>query len=650
MSQPPIASSPPQQPARPQRLDWIGPPSPCAPEDLLGPAFALRLQCFPDWSRYLDHLASRPFATALILAAPPPPEAHAFLDWFAQRGVLLGTTSPVLRAEPPEAAWLRLVRLLVTDAEPVGALALPRGSYLACIGGGVAPRLPEQCHAEAYADLSPVLRQHRLRVSAQQTIDHLSAPPVMSDSSRHPLAQQGAVSAPPLPAATPSVSIAIPRPSPRRRVGRLLRSLAARPGIGPILRWGWAFLRSGDTRQLVAVLERQQNHHQHEYQALLERLQQQTAQLQRLQTDQQQHQQALSERQQQQAEQLQQQQAAQQQQVMQLEQLQAEQQQHQHSLSEQLRQQGEQLHQHSEQLHQQGEQQRQQGEQLHQQGEQLRQQAAYLQDQRADLQAYHQHANEQIAPLRDALSQLHLPSGQLPALHVQPMADLLRNAREGIARENNPALFAEIDEANLRQLYLGELAGPERHANLRAQYQAYRPHLLPAQGPVLDVGCGMGDWLSYLAEQGERALGIDNNPYEVERCRQRGLLAECADGLDWLATQSNTYALITLMQVIEHIPRAQLDPLLAALAKALRPGGRLLLETLNPAHPLALSLFYNDPTHQRPLPVEYLSFLAQMAGLVPEQVLYTYPVEVVASAQSLQSPHYINYGLLLRKP
>jgi hypothetical protein len=42
--------------------------------------------------------------------------------------------------------------------------------------------------------------------------------------------------------------------------------------------------------------------------------------------------------------------------------------------------------------------------------------------------------------------------------------------------------------------------------------------------------------------------------------------------------------------------------------------------------------------------------LAQIAGLVPEQVLYTYPIEVMASAQSLRSPHYINYGLLLRKP
>lgn len=564
-----------------QRLDWIGPPTPISADALLDQADSLRAHCFDDWDGYLAGLASRPLPTALVLATPPPAEAAVFLDWFAQRGVLLATTSPVVRASASDAAWLAHLNLLITDLEPLAPIAPLHGSSLTCLGGGLPPPRTDRCHIEVGTAFLPVLRQHQRRLDAQQAIDHLTPAP--------------APAAPP--AAHPTVSIASPRLGSRQRLGRLLRTLAAQPGVGPLLRWGWALLRSGDTRQLVAGLERQQTHHQHEYQALLERVHQQGAQLRQLQTEQQQQHQTLSEHTRQHAEQLQQ-----------------------------------------------------QTEQLQQHAEQLQQQFAYLQQQRTDLQAYQQEASEQLAPLRAGLGQLHLPSGELPTLHAEPMPDLLRRARESVARENNPSLFADLDETDLRQLYLGELAGSERHAILRAQYQAYQPHLLPAHGPVLDVGCGMGDWLAYLKEQGESALGIDTNPYEIERCRQRGLAAECADGLDWLDTQRNTYALITLMQVIEHIPRAQLDPLLLALAKALRPGGRLLLETLNPAHPFALSLFYNDPTHQRPLPVEYLGFLAQIAGLVPEQVLYTYPIEVMASAPSLRSPHYINYGLLLRKP
>ena len=573
--------------ATPQRLDWIGPPTPLAPEDLIGQARAPRLQCFQDWAAYLDSLASRPLATALILAAPPPAEAYAFLDWFVHRGVLLGTTSPVLRAETPEAAWLTQIRLLITDAEPPGALSLPGGAHLACIGGGVLPRLAEQCHIDVRAELLPVLQQHARRISAQHTIDRLSR---LATPTAAPDASSAAASPT---SAAPSAAVITPASLPqsqRRRLRERLRALATNPLLGPLLRWGWALFKSADTRQLVAGLERQQTHHQHEYQALLERVHRQ-------------------------ADQLQQQQAQQQAQQQQLQQT--------------LQQQAEQLQQHA---------------------EYLQQQLELLKQQGADHQAYQQATAEQLTPLREGLGRLHLPEGRLPALLAEPLPDFLRRARESLARENNPALFADLGNPDLCQLHLGELAGADRHAILHQQYAAYRPHLLPAQGPVLDLGCGMGDWLAYLREHNEQATGIDTNAYEIERCRQRGLDAECADGLGWLEAHPETYALITLMQVIEHIPRDRLGTLLAALAGALRPGGRLLLETLNPAHPLALSMFYNDPTHQRPLPVEYLAFLAQIAGLAPEQVLYTYPVEVVATSHALQTPHYVNYGLLLRKP
>jgi O-antigen chain-terminating methyltransferase len=199
-------------------------------------------------------------------------------------------------------------------------------------------------------------------------------------------------------------------------------------------------------------------------------------------------------------------------------------------------------------------------------------------------------------------------------------------------------------------MWLGELAGPEKRTILARQYDAYWPWIEPVDGPVLDVGCGAGQWLDFLAGHGKAATGIDSNPFEVDRCRRNGRDAHVADAFDWLAGHPGGYGAITLFQVIEHIPRGRLREFVGLLAAALREGGRLLLETVNPAHPLALSVFYNDPTHQRPLPVEYLGFVCQAAGLRPEATLYNYPVSVAVTGADMQAMHYLNYTLVLRRP
>ena len=49
--------------------------------------------------------------------------------------------------------------------------------------------------------------------------------------------------------------------------------------------------------------------------------------------------------------------------------------------------------------------------------------------------------------------------------------------------------------------------------------------LLPAPGsPVLDFGCGGGEFIAYLKAQGfTSTAGIDRSVEQVDRCRERGL-------------------------------------------------------------------------------------------------------------------------------
>lgn len=99
---------------------------------------------------------------------------------------------------------------------------------------------------------------------------------------------------------------------------------------------------------------------------------------------------------------------------------------------------------------------------------------------------------------------------------------------------------------------------------------------------ALDVGCGTGEFLAFLAAQGvERRSGIELDPLRAERARLRDPAARVhtGDAQASLAQVEGAFDLITLWDVFEHVP----DPssLLAALALRLAPGGALYVQTIH---------------------------------------------------------------------
>jgi len=139
--------------------------------------------------------------------------------------------------------------------------------------------------------------------------------------------------------------------------------------------------------------------------------------------------------------------------------------------------------------------------------------------------------------------------------------------------------------------------------------------------PVLDVGCGRGEFLGLLRDGGIDAKGIDADADMVAYARGEGLAVEQADALAYLETQSNLGG-IFMAQVVEHLPPAQLFRLLELAARALRPGGLLVAETINPLSPLALRSYFADLTHAQPLVPETLALLAKQAGFRSTDVRY----------------------------
>jgi SAM-dependent methyltransferase len=152
-----------------------------------------------------------------------------------------------------------------------------------------------------------------------------------------------------------------------------------------------------------------------------------------------------------------------------------------------------------------------------------------------------------------------------------------------------------------------------------------RPYLavLAGQGPVLDLGCGRGELLGLLREAGVDARGVDADADMVAFARGEGLAVEQADALASLgAAADGSLGAVTALQLVEHLPPPALVSLLELAFRALRPGGLLLLETINPASPQALRNYFADLTHAQPLVPETLELLVRGAGFAGVEVRY----------------------------
>ena len=133
--------------------------------------------------------------------------------------------------------------------------------------------------------------------------------------------------------------------------------------------------------------------------------------------------------------------------------------------------------------------------------------------------------------------------------------------------------------------------------------------------PVLDAGCGRGEFLDLLAERGIDHLAVDLDPEMVARCREKGHEVEQGDLVEFLEdTPAASLGTVFSAQVAEHLDPAQLQRFLELALSRLRPGGLLVVETVNPHSPAALKTFWVDPTHVQPLFPETLLALCQLSG------------------------------------
>ncbi|QSI28762.1 methyltransferase domain-containing protein [Variovorax sp. RKNM96] len=161
--------------------------------------------------------------------------------------------------------------------------------------------------------------------------------------------------------------------------------------------------------------------------------------------------------------------------------------------------------------------------------------------------------------------------------------------------------------------------------NLRRQYLPYASAVLSQSGVIqaIDIGCGRGEWLELMREIGISATGVDLDAGMLKDCLDRGLDVKLEDGLTALRNlPDQSQSIVSAFHVVEHISFDDLRELIAQAYRVLIPGGVIILETPNPENLLVgTKNFYLDPTHQRPLPSELLSFVVDYCEFINVAVL-----------------------------
>lgn len=147
------------------------------------------------------------------------------------------------------------------------------------------------------------------------------------------------------------------------------------------------------------------------------------------------------------------------------------------------------------------------------------------------------------------------------------------------------------------------------------------------EASILDLACGAGKLLCFFKNKGYKKLtGMDISPDQVALARQ--VIPDIIQGniLEHLEQNPSSYDLITAFDIIEHFHKDEVLCFLDGCYTALKPNGRLILQTPNADSPWGTMLRYGDFTHEICFNPNSLSRLLKVIGFQQTEARETGPV------------------------
>jgi 2-polyprenyl-3-methyl-5-hydroxy-6-metoxy-1,4-benzoquinol methylase len=169
--------------------------------------------------------------------------------------------------------------------------------------------------------------------------------------------------------------------------------------------------------------------------------------------------------------------------------------------------------------------------------------------------------------------------------------------------------------------YYGHVSLPSTlEWNVISAFHHHGPHFpSDKNAAILEIGPGFGSMIHALHHRcGYRNIrGIDISPEVVKQCNDvlPGSTELVADTSEFLEKHPEEFDFILMLHVLEHVPKEHVVALLQAIQGALRPGGKLIVEVPNAAHPVAgVKNRYADFTHTVGFTDRSLKFVLRTAG------------------------------------
>lgn len=185
---------------------------------------------------------------------------------------------------------------------------------------------------------------------------------------------------------------------------------------------------------------------------------------------------------------------------------------------------------------------------------------------------------------------------------------------------------------------------------LRANELAIQEQLIPYveffrdTSPVLDLGCGRGEFLVLLKESGVSSYGVDSDRTACEAGRRKSLKVINEDLLEHLEQlPDRSLGGIFSARVIEFLPAHAQMKLISLCSTKIKPGGVLVIETTNPDSRRGHGrISHLDPTHLLTVPPELIKSALETNYFRDVKIVVLAPVEehlgqVVSAADSVNS-------------
>lgn len=169
-----------------------------------------------------------------------------------------------------------------------------------------------------------------------------------------------------------------------------------------------------------------------------------------------------------------------------------------------------------------------------------------------------------------------------------------------------------------------------RSAELAIQeQQSPYAELFRGLSPVVDIGCGRGEFLELLRENGVVAHGIDSDRAACQVARRKLLNVVEGDLFEHLRqVPDRSLGGAFSARVIEYLSTHQQVELIALLSKKMKPGGLVIIETMNPESSLGFGRNSRlDPTHLRPIHPELLKSILESNCFADVKMCSLAPVE-----------------------